>query len=537
MGSRGWRAFALVGIAIAFIGRGDAGAQIPDAPVRLVVLVSVDQLRGDLTERYADAFEGGLRRLMDGGWRYTGASHLHAGTYTAAGHATLATGVLPSRNGIVANDWTQRVGDGWVPDMYAVQDEASPLLGLEHLPADEGRSPRNVLASGLADWVQAADGGARTVSISGKDRSAITMGGLGRGHVYWINRDAGRFVTSHHYRMEYPEWVDRFNDEAMPRLLESRVWTSSVPERWRSLARPDEGPVYEGDGVHTTFPHDADVEIPGADQEAFNDWALDQPRIDEAVFGLAREAVDALELGRRGPVDYLGLSLSAADYVGHAYGPLSLEQLDNLLRLDAELGTFFDFLDDRVGAGRWVVALSGDHGVATIPEVQAAEGLGGRRIDEWERGALLERALAEARTVAGDDGDRLAETLARMLEARGLVAQAYTHRELLAGEPSDSFAVLFRNSHYPGRAAQSYSTLGVEGRFQAQDLVTRYNGTTHGSPYWYDRWVPFMLMGPGVPAGVSDAAVYTIDVAPTLAALAGVPSPSDRDGNVRRPGG
>lgn len=509
----------VVGLSIA---PGQARAQAaPRQGPTLVVMISVDQLRADLIERYAPAFSGGFRRLLDQGYRFTEASDAHANTETAVGHATLSTGVFPSRSGIVANNWKVRDGGAW-KSVYAVEDPQSSIVGMPDAP---GRSPRNLLRGGLADWVMAADSQARVASISLKDRAAITMAGKTRGQVYWIVPAAGRFVTSTYYRSAYPDWVKHFNDAVMPVLLADTLWTSSVPPALRSLARPDAAP-YEGDGVHTTFPHLASQEArPGGR----NAWLLAKPWADRAVAGLAKEAVSALKLGQRGHVDFLALSFSATDYVGHAYGPLSQEQLDNLVRLDGELGALFTYLDEHVGRGRWVVGLSADHGVLTMPEYLAANGEGAVRTDARTRRAALAKAVEDASLDGGSRG-QIARRLARIVEARGLAAKAYTDAELTVGEPADSFAILFRNSYYPGREGGDLSQYGVEIRFGYHELVSGSTGTSHGSPYWYDRHVPLVLMGAGVQHGESATGVYTVDLAPTLASLAGIPAPPDLDG-------
>lgn len=504
----------------------------PQERPSLVVVIAVDQLRADLIERYSQAFEGGFRRLLAEGYQYTSASHAHAVTHTAAGHATLSTGVFPSRSGIVANEWSQRRGDAWTP-MYAVQDADSPILGVDGLT---GRSPRNLLRPGLADWVLAADPEARVVSLSGKDRAAITLAGQARGAVFWMVPELGRFATSTYYRTEYPEWVDRFNNEVMPQILADSAWVEAVDQRFRHLARPDSAP-YEGDGIHTTFPHLATAEVEWNDSTAmdpieFNTWALAQPRLDRAVAELARRAIDELELGRRGSVDYLAISFSATDYVGHRYGPFSQEQLDNLVRLDRELGNLFDHLDRRVGRGRWVLGLSADHGVMTMPEWTAQNGGTASRSVIPELQQSLVKVLREAAAGGTEPPYLFAHRLATLLEEGGLVAKAYTTHDLTVGEPADSFGTLMRNSHYPGRATGWLSRYGVEMRFGYDQLVHEPTGTTHGSPYWYDRHVPMILLGPGVTPGRSDEAAYTVDFAPTLAALAGIPVPDDLDGRA-----
>lgn len=504
-------------------------AQGSKEPPQLVVLIAVDQMRGDLLDRYASLYTGGFRRFLDEGYRFRVASHAHANTETAAGHATLSTGVFPSRSGIVANNWSQKSGDSWAP-MYALADSLMPIVGI---PGMEGRSPKNMLRGGLADWVQAQDGEARIVSLSQKDRAAITLAGKTHGTVFWLANPQARFVTSGFYRSDYPDWVTRFNETRMPEIVGDSVWAQEAPSRAQALARADSA-LYEYDGIHTTFPHVAWEE---ADQTviARNSWALgSQPRADRAVALLAQEAVKALDLGQRGHTDYLGLSFSSTDYVGHAFGPFSQEQLENLLHLDRQLGELFAFLDEEVGEGRWVVGLSADHGVMTMPEylVSSGEDPEAKRLNSAEVDWGLQ-AAAEQAAAAGGTYDEVAERLARLVESKGLVARAYTHHDLLMGEPADSFATLFRNSFYPGRAAGELSRMGVELRFGYHHLISsRVTGTGHGSPYYYDRTVPFLLLGAGVRHGVTDTPAYTVDLAPTLAKLAGIRAPDDLDGRA-----
>ena len=518
-----------------FSARGAAG-QDTERP-SLVVMISVDQLRGDLLDRYEEVFTGGLRRFLDEGYRFTSASHAHAVTHTAPGHAALSTGVFPSRSGIVANSWQQATEDGW-RSMYAVEDVDSPILGLETVVRFPGRSPRNLLRTGLADWVRAADGEARTVSVSAKDRAAIPMAGQTDQNVYWLARPLARFVTSTYYASVYPAWLARFNDEVMRVITTPTVWNSPVPDRYQDLARADSAD-YEGRGGNTTFPHLSLREAGGEDVRLHNTWVLSQSSADAAVLALARTATDELELGQRDNVDYLAVSLSATDYVGHAYGPFSQEQLANLVHLDRALGDFLDYLDDTVGEGNWVAGLSADHGVVTMPEYEQELGNDDvERVNTQRRAGELLAALNEV-TAEGGSLDEIAERLARSVEEKGLVEKAYTHHDLTRGEPADSFAVLFRNSHYPGRAHHRYfapsalSQSGVEVRFREGDLVfPREAGTEHETPYWYDRHVPLIFLGAGVSEGSSDAPAYTVDMAPTLAALGGIQAPFDLDGKI-----
>lgn len=493
----------------------------------LVVFVSIDQLRGDILLGYDELFTGGIRRLHDEGFRFTGATHDHAKTATAAGHATLSTGVFPYRSGIVGNEWRERTIDGWKL-IYSVEDTLTLILG--H-PAMEGRSPKNLLRGGLADWIVAADSGAIIVTGSRKDRAAITMAGKTRGHVYWITENEGRWATSNFYADQYPGWVSRLNREEMPRLFGDSIWEQNVPPAQRNASRPDTS-AYEGNGENTYFPHQFYNEVRNTDRPgALNRWAYGLTAPDAALGVFAREAVMALGLGQDEVTDYLGLSFSQTDAVGHDYGPRSREQLGNLLHLDAVLGELMAFLDQEVGEGRWLMALTGDHGVLDIPEhLVEAGGVGSRATsDDFIQVRRAFQAFYEGEGEPEDLTDSLIETL----ENLPFVADAMTVLELTTPPATDSFTVLMRNSYHPERWLGGFGSQGsgVVFRFEEgyyPDASAR--GTGHGSPYYYDRHVPLIFFGAGVESGVSSEPVRTVDIAPSLAELSGIPTPTDLDG-------
>jgi len=496
-------------------------------PPALVVYAVVDQLRGDMLERYDTLFTGGFRRLHDEGFRFLSTTHDHAKTATAPGHATLSTGVFPSRSGIVGNNWRERTEDGW-RTVYSVEDTLTNILGL---PAMEGRSPKNLLRGGVADWILAADSGAVIVSASRKDRAAVTMGGKTRGHTYWISEDEGRFVTSSFYADEYPAWVERINREDMPRIFGDPEWGQTLPLSARSASRPDTA-SYEGDGVHTFFPHRFEEEVSDPDRRgALNRWAYGQVYPDAAVAVFAKAAVRALGLGQDETTDYLGLSFSQTDAIGHDYGPFSREQLQNLMHLDELLGDLMTFLDDEVGPGRWVMALAGDHGVLTMPEYLSESGWPSRRATDEDMAEL--RAVYEAFQDMEGDPQVVQDSLAAALQELSFVEDALTVAELTTPPAADSFVTLMRNSYHPdrwigpSRSQGSGVTVRYSERFYPS---TDLRGTGHGSPYYYDRHVPLIFFGSGVQAGQSSASVRSVDIAPTLAALAGIPAPPDLDG-------
>ena len=507
---------------------GCAVSEPEDGP-RLMVMVVVDQLTPELLERYDEHLSGGIRRLLDEGYRFHNAAHEHGVTETAPGHATLSTGVLPRTHGIVANDWFEFDAAGEPRYVYAVADSLSAIVGIAERP---GRSPRNLERAGMADWVLDADSGAHVVSVSKKDRAAITMAGRAPGHVYWLDAEQGRYVTSTWYRRAAPGWLEDFNREARTRFLSDSVWHSTIPAELERVAPREDRAPYEADGIHTTFPHRFDLEGDPSSPTGFNEWIAERPMVDAATVELAMAAVRELGLGNDGGVDYLSVSLSQVDYVGHRYGPLSVEQFDTLLRLDRLLGDFLAFLDGEVGPGGWVLAFSSDHGVQPVPEYLRELGQPGGRIGGGELRAAARRVREALSGMGEAEPGAEEERAVEVLERLDFVADAVTLAEL-SGEPSaDSLIRLLQNSHFAGRMPGPLHRYGVHLEIRLAPGTVEYSGggTNHGSPYWHDRHVPLIFLGAGVRPGGSDAPVRTVDVAPTLAALAGIPAPEDLAG-------
>lgn len=485
----------------------------------LVVMLVVDQLSQELLDRHQGAFTGGLRRLIDDGRWYVNATHDFAGTNTGPGHATLSTGTYPSRHGVVANEWNELIDGAWL-EVSNVGDSTVQIIGHPDLA---GVSPGQLMRTGLADWMLAADPRTLVGSVSPKDRGAVHPAAHVRGQVYWFENEIGAFVTSTYYRDRTPEWIDRFNEEVMTAHVGDTVWTSSVPaaEAWRS--DPDTA-AYEGDEASPHFPHRFGA--PG-ERTVFWEWFERTPMLDAATLDLARIIVQEAGLGKDSVPDFLNVSLSQADRVGHDYGPLSREQLDNLLRLDRSLGDFFEFLDATVGEGLWTAALSADHGVlVTGQDLRTADRSNTRRWTSDEEAAFEALCPEEPRSAGGSaSGTGVVDSLTGL----DFVAAVYIHDDLLRGEPADSFAVLERHSLYPGRAREVCSPWGVEVRFD-QWFLDRELGGGHGTPYWYDRHVPVIFLGPGIAAGRDSTRASTVDFAPTLARKLGIPYPDDLDG-------
>lgn len=518
-----------------------ARATIPQDPLRLVVVVTVDQMPAEMLDRYGPYFSGGFARLLRGAV-FTDAHQDHAYTVTAAGHATISTGAYPAHHGIVGNEYYDRTAQRMT---YCAGDSDARILGRESAP---GRSPRNLLRSTLGDWVKARWPESRVYGLAIKDRSAILAAGARADGAYWYEDAAGRFVTSSYYMDAYPDWVRAFNESGRVEQYHGRSWQKLLGDDAYVVSREDSFPA-EADGVRVTFPHVLGEGSQQTDRAFYTELPF-TPFGDEVTLAFARDLVAHEGLGLDDAPDLLFLGLSTPDYVGHRYGPYSQEVEDLFLRLDRGLEELFAFLDERVGEGRYVVALSADHGALALPEELVRRGVDAGRLDvravfggvrEVVAAAVRDSSIGEAPRLRLAGGlvlsfDREAPDATALAQLRGRIAEALESSEgvvhaltfdSLAGVDVEAAGVigLFRRSFHPDRAADVAVQL-------KEYHVLEQRGATHGSAYDYDTHVPVVFMGPGIAPGRYGAATRTVDIAPTVATLLGVTPPVDGDGRV-----
>jgi len=514
---------------------------------KLAVVISVDQMRADYLVRFAGLFTGGFAKLLHEGAVFTNAHQDHAITETAPGHATLATGSYPSHHGIVSNVWFNRENG---QRFYCVDDANFALVtgGKNANAAPAGKSPHQLLRRTLGDWLKAKYPPAKVISVAGKDRSAILMAGFEAEAAYWFHAASGSFVSSRYYRESLPEWAAQWNAERHADRFFGQAWEKSRPEEDYFAAREDLFDA-EGDGVNTTFPHEfiaADSSRPQIGAR-FYQWLAATPALDELTLAFAQRAIAAEELGADGVPDLLLIGLAATDYVGHAYGPLSQESEDNLLRLDAALANFFAFLDQTVGLKNCVLALSADHGVLPLPEELRRRGFESARIledeamaevqslerelqQEWKTDRRIFRSYLDQINVDYRLADSLGlspaefrSRLAAKLRTLSFVSDIFTYDELSASDgPARDFLEKHRRSFYPDR------TQDLVMQVKPYYLVTGApRGTTHGSPYGYDSHVPLIFWGERLQPGRIATPHQTVDLAPTLAYLLNLELPAD----------
>lgn len=522
-----------------------AAAAAAETPPKLLVVLVVDQMRADYVDTYGHQWRAGLRRLLDGGARFERAAFPYHATVTCAGHASVATGSQPARHGMVRNGWWDHAAGA----MVTCTTDASETPIAYGGQARERHSPRSIAAPTLADRLRAGPRGARVVSLSLKPRSAITLAGQAGEAVTWF--DAGNtWATSTAYAQAPVAAVRRFIAANPVEDAFTQVWERARPPA--DYLHADDGlGERPPDGWTSRFPHPlgdpgaAAGGGPGSLPPAFYARWQASPYSDAYLARLALALVDAFELGAADRTDYLAIGFSALDYAGHRFGPRSHEVQDVLVQLDATLGRLLAALDARVGRDGYVVALSADHGVSPIPERAAAEGLDAGRIRSRALRSELETWLAarygpgpHVAALAGGDlylapgvYDALRANAADLAALTALIRRApgvlsvHTRDELLsAAADPDPVARAAALSAFAGRSG---------------DLVLIFKphwigpglAASHGSPHQYDTRVPVLLYGGRIAPGRHAVPATPLDIAPTLAALAGVTLPQ-ADGRV-----
>ncbi|HEV8497562.1 MAG TPA: alkaline phosphatase family protein [Gemmatimonadaceae bacterium] len=501
-----------------------AQAPTPAEHPALVVLIAIDQFRGDYLDRFGAQLTGGLARFRTQSALFTHALQDHAITETAPGHSTMLSGREPAHTTIVDNN-------------LGVYDPDSPLIGgVKGSPA----SPQRFVGTELFDWMRSRDSKTQVLSVSRKDRGAILPVGRSKGNVYWFG--IGGFTTSKYYADALPEWVRKFNASIPYDQLAGKEWNLLLPAD--KYPEPDSVPA-EGAGGNYLFPH----VLPSGD--ALRSGILAYPWMDSLTLAFALDGIHATQLGKRAlqstgsntMPDLLSISLSTTDAVGHAFGPDSRELHDHILRLDRWLGAFLDSLQREVPAERMIFVLTSDHGMSPFPEILAAKTGHGGRLWMGDVAHQVEQSLEARNGMAfgiefesglfyANVGAMKARRVNVDSVANALVAESmkgpgvrigFTARTLPTSQ--DSGAVRWRRTLPP--------QLGWLAVLVADDGFI-WSGRTvaaeHGTPTADALSIPIAFMGPGIAPARYDRTVRSVDIAPTLAKLLGITPSEPLDG-------
>jgi predicted AlkP superfamily pyrophosphatase or phosphodiesterase len=499
------------------------GAAYQASP-KLVVILIIDQFRGDYLERYHSEFgPNGFRLFTDRGAYFPACYYQYANTLTAPGHATIATGAYSPAHGIFSNQW-------WDPAqkrvVTSVEDGSTKLIGAEVEGA--GSSPHNLLADTLADELRlATQGQSRVYGIALKDRAAILSTGFSANGAFWIDEDSGSWVTSTYYMSAPPRWLLAFNGGDSAKKYLNQEWKDS-----------------DGTVLASTKPHNFDDGKP----VSYYELVGSTPFGNDYEFDFARELIQQEKLGYGAVTDLLVISLSANDILGHLAGPDAPEMRAMALALDRQIGDFVAFLNQQYGQGQFWLALTADHGIAPVQATDKQLKLPGGSPSSSELrtqlnkdiGARLHKQAEYVRSIAypvvfvNSEAfpPNLSESeteihVAEAMKANGFL-NAFTKEQMGNGElPPTPLGHLYLNSYSPYGGAW---VMGVPMPFA-------YNATSksianHGAPYSYDQHVPLAFYGSAFKPGVYRDQVEPIDLAPTLAVMLGLNKPTSSSGRV-----
>jgi predicted AlkP superfamily pyrophosphatase or phosphodiesterase len=516
-----------------------AASPAPAAP-RLVVVMVVDGLPQEQVQRYRDQFgQGGLRRLLDQGAWFSNAHQAHGVTVTAVGHSAVLTGAYPYQHGVVGNNWIDPISG---KSVYCTEDRNYTYIGAETRPED-GTSPALLRVDTLGDQLRYATGNrARVLTVAGKDRGAILLAGK-TGTAYMYMDKTGDFASSTYYMPSHPAWVQRFQATKPQDRYYGKTWTPMLADAAYATDAAD----LPGAGFPVSY-----ASVDGKRDADYYTRLKTGPVLDELTLDFARAAVDGENLGRNpaGVPDLLGVSLSAHDYVNHAFGPESRMSHDHLQRLDRMLASFFGYLDQRVGMDNVLVILTADHGFANTPEFSRSHHIDAERIRSSKLIEALDQHLAaqfgapklvRARSLPnvyfdyalarqhGVNRADLENAAARFLLTQPGIADVFTRTQFETGAvPPTRVGLLMQRAWNRQRSGDLMIVTNPYSYFGSGS-----SGTSHGTPYAYDTNVPLMIMGKRwIRPGAYPQYAEVVDIAPTLAHLLRVRPPAAAEGRV-----
>ena len=502
------------------------------ASPKLVVGVMVDQMRWDFIYRYQSRYgEGGFKRILKEGFSCENAFIPYAQTVTAAGHASVYTGSVPALNGIMGNEWYDR---SLKRDVYCVEDDSVKIVG--GTGKGEPMSPKNLISTTITDELELATNfKSKVVGVAIKDRGSILPAGHAGDAAYWYDANSGNFVSSTWYMTALPNWAVTFNQKRVVDSLYKRNWALSHPLETYVKSDKD-NPVYKTN----PFPRKLENNI-GKNFGAISST----PWGNTLTLDFSKTAVEAEELGKDEVADFLAISLSSPDYIGHSFGPNSVEIEDTYIKLDKEIADFLTYLDKKVGKGQYLFFMTADHGVAHVPsflETNQIPAKGMKAGKEAENATMTKfglKRLVEASAnyqiyldkayidSMGKDYKAVKSFYIDQLNKQDNILLAFDNESIALVNLPEEYREMFQKG-FNQKLAGDVQLIYKPGYFFSFNA----SGTTHGSMYPYDAHIPLLWMGWGVKQGLSNRKVYMSDIAGTIAALLKIQMPSGNVGTV-----
>lgn len=513
----------------------------PYSRPKLVVGIVVDQMRWDFLYRFSEKYGNtGFRRLLTEGYSCQNTHINYSPSYTACGHTCIYTGSVPSIHGITGNNWYDIKEEKYV---YCTEDTGMRTVGSNSTAGK--MSPNRMLTSTITDELRLATNfNSKTIGVALKDRGSILPAGHSANAAYFFDGSTGNWVTSNYYMTELPQWVKSFNEQKLPEKYLSQNWNTLLPIAQYYESHEDDKP-FEGTFKNETkpvFEHKvSELKTPTVDIIKVTPYG------NTLTVNFAKQVILNEKMGKGRYPDFLTVSFSSPDYIGHQYGPNSVEVEDCYLRLDKELGDFFSYLDSAFGKGNYLLFLTADHGAAHVPDFLKEKKIpaGVFPIDtvmkqlkaklnskygeaEWltsyeNMQLYLNNELMEQKDVDKDD---LKTTIREFLEQFEGVARVIDLEELDDEPVEQSLKTAIARGLYPKRSGELY-VLHEPGWFDGME-----KGTTHGTIYPYDTHIPLLWMGWKIKPGEDYTETFMTDIAPTLAALLHIQEPNGSVGKV-----
>ena len=510
---------------------------------KLVVGIVIDQMRWDYLYRFYSLFKanGGFKRFLNDGFTCENTFIPYTPTYTAAGHSSIYTGSVPAINGITGNNWWDKLQN---KEVYCAEDNTVSTVGSTTASAGK-MSPRNMLPTTVTDELRISTNfESKVIGVALKDRGSILPAGHAANGAYWYDSKSGNFITSTYYATELPEWVQQFNNKKLVDSLYQLNWNLSLGKEVYSQYCTDDIKKYEAKPLGAdavSFPYNLSAFV-GSDYSKISST----PQGNTLTAEMAKAATIAEGLGKGKNTDFLAVSFSSPDYIGHAFGPNSWEQLDDYIKLDETIGKFFDFLDAQVGKNQYTVFLTADHGVAHVPgfsqENNLPGGTFGRDLvknlntslkDKFGKADVVKSSfnyqlvLNQGLFDSSDlDRDDVVEWIIRYLLKQDAVANAFELSKLAQTTLTATIKERITNGYYPTRCGD------IQYILKPGYMETGATGTTHGLWNPYDAHIPLLFYGWGIKHGRTTRETYMTDIAPTIASLLRIQMPSGSVGHV-----
>jgi predicted AlkP superfamily pyrophosphatase or phosphodiesterase len=507
---------------------------------KLVVGLVIDQMRWDYMYRFNALYgERGFKRLLKEGFSAENTFVPYVPTYTAVGHTCIYTGSVPAISGIVGNNWFDKTTG---KNVYCTDDSTVSTVGNN---GKAGRmSPDNLWVTTVTDELKLSNNfKSKVIGIALKDRGAILPAGHSANAAYWY--DAGKWITSTHYMNTLPTWVEQFNGKDVAGKYMSKDWTTLLPMSSYNMSTADDEPyetAIRGEKT-VTFPHKLSLIPDSIKYESFRTT----PFANTFTFDFAKTAIENESLGKNTVTDFLAVSISSTDYVGHAFGPNSVEIEDTYLRLDKDIADFLLYLDTRLGKGNYTLFLSADHAVAHIPAFLAAHKMPGGNFEDGdikkELNQMIETDFGVSNIVQslqnyqvylnttelerqGKDVAAVKKAIIKALQAKPFIITAYETDKLAVVVLPEPQKTMLANGYNNKRSGDIQFTL-KPGYFDGG-----VKGTTHGLWNPYDAHIPCVFFGWGVKPGKTNRETYMTDIAPTIAAMLHIQMPNGSVGKV-----